>query len=84
MMLMIAVSIDANDNTLLLAQALVPTENEEWWMWFCEFLKDTFENLSNKGYVFMSNRDKGLAATVHTVFLQGCIAHCCQHIADNV
>ena len=32
----------------------------------------------------MSDRDKGLAATVCTVFLQSCVAHCCQHIADNV
>ena len=32
----------------------------------------------------MSNRDKGLAATVYTVFSQGCAVHCCQHIVDNI
>ena len=32
----------------------------------------------------MSNRDKGLAAIVYTIFSQGCATHCCQHIADNV
>jgi transposase-like protein len=84
MMLMIAVGIDANDNAIPLAWALVPTESEEWWTWFCEFLKDTFNKLSDEGYVFMSDRDKGLAATVYTVFSQGCAAHCCQHIADNI
>jgi len=83
MMLMIAV-IDANDNAIPLAWALVPTENEEWWTWFCEFLKDSFEELSHKGYVFISDRDKGLAVTIRTVFSQGYVAHCCQHIADNI
>jgi hypothetical protein len=77
MMLMIAVGIDANDNAIPLAWALVPTESEEWWTWFCEFLKDTFNNLLDEGYVFISNRDKGLAATVCTVFSQSCVAHCC-------
>jgi hypothetical protein len=84
MMLMIVVGIDANDNAIPLAWALVPIESEEWWTWFCEFLKDTFDKLLDEGYVFISNRDKGLATTVHTVFLQGCAAHCCQHIVDNV
>jgi hypothetical protein len=31
MMLMLCVGIDANDNVLPLAWALVPTENQEWW-----------------------------------------------------
>jgi hypothetical protein len=84
MMLMIAVGIDANDNAIPLSWALVPTENEEWWTWFCEFLKDAFDELSQEGYVFMSDRDKGLAAAVCAVFPQSCAAHCCQHIADNV
>jgi len=54
-MLMIAVGIDANDNAIPLAWALVLTESEEWWTWFCEFLKDAFNNLLDKGYVFMPN-----------------------------
>jgi len=68
-MLMIAVGIDVNDNAIPLAWALVPTESEEWWTWFCEFLKDSFDILLEEGYVFMSDRDKGLAAAVRTVFL---------------
>jgi len=84
MMLMIVVGIDANDNAIPLAWALVPTESEEWWTWFCDFLKDAFDKLSDKGYVFISDRDKGLATTVHTVFLRGCAIYCCQYIADNV
>jgi hypothetical protein len=47
-------------------------------------LKDTFNKLSEKGYIFISDRDKGLAATVYIVFLQGCTVYCCQYIADNI
>jgi transposase-like protein len=84
MTLMIAVGIDANNNAIPLAWALVPTESEEWWTWFCNFLKEAFNDMSQEGYVFISDRDKGLAASVCTVFPRGCPAHCCQHIADNV
>lgn len=34
--LLIATSIDANENTLVLAWAIVPTESAEWWSWFFE------------------------------------------------
>jgi hypothetical protein len=84
MMLMIAVGIDANDNILPLSWALVPTENDEWWTWYCKFLKDCFPAMDNQGVVFISDRDKGLAASVHMVFPNATPAHCCQHIADNV
>ena len=84
MTLMIAVGIDANDNVLVLLQALVPTENNEWWTWYCMFLKDCFPAIDNQGVVFISDRDKGLAALVYMVFLNATLAYCCQHIADNV
>jgi hypothetical protein len=42
MMLLIATGIDANGQILLLAWALVPTENKEWWTWFCTFLHEYF------------------------------------------
>ena len=41
MMLLIATGIDANGQILLLAWALVPTENKEWWTWFCTFYMNT-------------------------------------------
>ena len=53
-------------------------------MWFCNFLKEAFDDISQKGYVFISNRDKGLVALVCTVFPQSYPVHCCQHIVDNV
>jgi hypothetical protein len=84
MMLLIACSIDANDNTLLLAWALVPIENEVWWTWFCTELKKAFPNTERIGYMFISDREKGLAAVLDNVFPFVYPAYCCQYIADNI
>ena len=40
--LLIAVRIDAEDRILPFAWALVPSENETWWTWFCEHLFEAF------------------------------------------
>jgi hypothetical protein len=84
MMLLIAVGIDANSNILPLAWAVVPTENDEWWLWFLEFLKETFDQLSKEDFIFMSDREKGISSSISTVFLSAFQGKCCQHIADNV
>ena len=84
MMLLIVVRIDANDNILPLAWALVPTENTEWWLWFMRFLRAEFPIFKSQNYVFVSDREKGILEAISTVFLEALAAHCCQHIADNV
>jgi hypothetical protein len=84
MMLLIATTIDANDNLLPLAWALVPTENVEWWTWFMKFVKEHFLWANSEHMVFISDRDKGIASAINTNFPNGNQAHCCQHIADNV
>jgi len=68
MMLLIAVGIDANSNALPLAWTVVPTESDEWWLWFCEFLKDIFDVMAEEEFVFMSDREKGLINAISTVF----------------
>jgi hypothetical protein len=84
MMLLIATSIDANDNALPLSWAIVPTENEEWWLWFCSFLKEQFDPISKPSFVFISDREKGISTAISEVFPSAFHRRCCQHIADNV
>ena len=69
MMLLIAVGIDANSNALLLAQAVVPTKNKEWWLWFCEFLKSAFNPMQEKEFIFILDCKKGLLNSILKVFL---------------
>jgi hypothetical protein len=84
MMLLIATTIDANDNLLPFAWALVPTENVEWWTWFMGFVKEHFPWTNSEQMVFISDRDKGITSAINTHFPEGNQAHCCQHIADNL
>ena len=84
MMLLVACGIDANDKVVPLAWALVPIENEVWWTWFLGYLKHCIPALSLEDHIFISDREKGMANAVPTVFDQAIHLHCCQHIADNL
>src|SRR3981189_1293327 len=57
--LLIAVGIDAEDRILPFTWALVPSENETWWTWFCEHLLEAFNGHFQPESVIISDRDKG-------------------------
>ena len=84
MMLIIVCSINANDNILLLAWALVPIENKEQQTYFLAFLSDQFDVINKEDCIFISDRDKGIAAAISSQFPIYLSAYCCQHIADSV
>jgi transposase-like protein len=84
MQLLICCGLDANDEVIPLAWGLVPTENEVWWKWFCVYLRTAFPSFSDDQYVYISDRDKGIAAAVCEVFPLATASHCCQHISDNL
>ena len=77
MTLLIAGGIDANDKTLPLAWALVPIENEGWWRWFLKRFNEAFDNVQYLGFVFMSDREKGMPNALKEVFPQATQNHCC-------
>ena len=58
------VGIDTEDRILPLAWALVPGENDTWWTWFCEHLREAFNNTFYPETVIISDRDKGLLNAV--------------------
>jgi hypothetical protein len=82
--LLIAVGIDAEDQILPLAFALVPVENEEWWIWFCQHLALAFGEFPYPQYVVISDRDKGLLNAVESELPGARHALCCQHLSENV
>jgi hypothetical protein len=75
--LLIASSIDANSEALLLAWALVLIENNMWWRWFMKHLKQAFNNLVAKGFIIMSDREKGLLKVLDKVLLNAVQGYCC-------
>ena len=84
MTLLIAGGIDANEEVLILAWALVPIECEGWWKWFLKCFKKAFRNAQRRGFIFMSDREKGLPNALEAIFPKAAHAFCCQHIANNI
>jgi hypothetical protein len=60
-MLLIACKIDANDQVIPLAWALVPIEETSWWSWFLRYLKACYPKMDMDKHVFISDREKGIA-----------------------
>jgi hypothetical protein len=86
MMLLICARIDANDQVLPLAWALVLIKNKKWWFWFMDNLHDAFDMLQRESdkYVFISDRDKGLDPVIKQRFPYVKQSFCCQHLCDNI
>jgi hypothetical protein len=58
MMLLIACGIDANDQSIALAWALVPIEDASWWNWFLRYLKACYPLMDLENHTFISDREK--------------------------
>lgn len=77
--LLLAVGIDGNGKLLLLAWAVVESENTESWTWFFKHLRDCIPD--TVGMTMFSNRDKGLikaATEVYGTTIQH--LYCCEHL----
>ena len=75
--LLIAGGIDANEEILPLAWALVLIESEAWWKRFFKCFKLAFCNAQHRGFIFMSDREKGLPDALKAVFPEAVQAYCC-------
>ena len=60
--LLLAVGIDANGNTLILAWVVVESENKESWRYFFEHLRESILEILEEMCVLISDRDKGITA----------------------
>jgi hypothetical protein len=76
-MLMIFVSINTYKNVVLLSWAVVPTENKYWWKWFLKFIAEVYPRATAARQVYISDRDKGIAAAVASCFPEAIPAYCC-------
>ena len=77
------VGIDGNGQTLLLAWAVVESENKESWTWFLTCLRNAIPECI--GMTLISDRDKGLLAADEIVFGDGINRIiCCFHLKANL
>ena len=77
---MLACALDGNQQILLLAWALVSSENQENWEYFLNYLKEAYLSCSQKGFVLISDRDKGLVPATEKVLPDIAHAKCCYYI----
>lgn len=82
MTLLLAVGVDANGQTTVLAWAVVESENSESWSYFVNHLKLALVEVLQEPVVFISDRDKGLASVDFGP--NGVALHCCRHIKENL
>lgn len=84
--LLLAVGIDANGETTILAWAIVESENLESWKYFFSHLQLAMPEVFQELLVTISDRDKGLNAGNVKLELPDTVVHvlCCQHLKENM
>ena len=82
--LLLAVTIDANGHTLLLAWAIVESENTSSWEYFLNNLQLAIPIITTEAITLISDRDKGLIAASNVLPLTVVRAYCCHHLRENL
>lgn len=83
--ILVAVTLDANDHTILVAAAVVPIESVITWTWFLQNLHKVcphFWSTVDPATVF-SDRDKSLMKSVSDVMPQASHLYCSWHLGLN-
>ncbi|KAI5314072.1 hypothetical protein L3X38_043248 [Prunus dulcis] len=76
-------TVDANDNTYPIAYVAVELETKKTWSWFLEFLIDDLGPVSDHGWIFISNQQKGLNKAFDIVVPQAQHIWCVRHMYGN-
>lgn len=83
MTLLLAVGSNANGQNIILAWAVVESENSDSWGWFLRHLKWDIPEVTTEDTTVLSDRDKGLVEAVRSLGPRVFAAHCCKHLKDN-
>ncbi|CAL9023400.1 unnamed protein product [Prunus brigantina] len=78
-----AVGIDANNETWVIAYAVVESECKESWVWFLELLVKDVEIVNQFGYTFISDKQKGLLPAFEQVVPNSEHRFCARHLFTN-
>ncbi|KAG8365951.1 hypothetical protein BUALT_Bualt17G0025400 [Buddleja alternifolia] len=65
--LLTAIGRDGNGNVFPIIMAYVEIEKKETWKWFLNLLLRDIGSADEKGWVFISNRQKGLIEAIHSL-----------------
>ncbi|XP_068331459.1 uncharacterized protein [Pyrus communis] len=78
--LLCVVGIDPNDETWVIAYAVVEMENKSSWIWFLELLAVDVGIVNQRGWTFISDQQKGLIPTFKKVLPNSHHIFCMRHL----
>ncbi|KAG8364372.1 hypothetical protein BUALT_Bualt19G0122000 [Buddleja alternifolia] len=81
--LLTAIGRDGNDNMFPIAMAYVEIEKEETWKWFLNLLLRDIGFADDKGWAFISDRQKGLVEAIHSLAPSSEHRFCLKHMYNN-
>lgn len=84
LVLLAVITLDADDEILILAWALVPQEDHANWLWFFRKIAPYLTSLQDPDAVIISDRLKGLVSAVSICFPSTTHSYCSKHFYDNL
>ncbi|CAL9017841.1 unnamed protein product [Prunus brigantina] len=81
--LLTAMGINANNETWVIAYAIVESECKESWIWFLELLVKDCQIVNQFGFTFISDKQKGLLLAFEQVVPKCDHRFCARHLFSN-
>ncbi|CAL2229651.1 unnamed protein product [Prunus armeniaca] len=81
--LLTAVGIYPNNETWVLAYAVVEMETRESWTWFIDLLAKDVDIVNSHGWVFIFDKQKGLPGAFEDIVPNAETRFCVRHLWDN-
>lgn len=81
--LLSAVGMDANNQTWVIAYAIVELENKDSWVWFLELLAADLGIVNQRAWTFISDKQKGLIPAFEKVLPNCNHRFCVRHLYTN-
>ncbi|KAI5336148.1 hypothetical protein L3X38_015414 [Prunus dulcis] len=81
--LLITVGIDPNNETCVLAYAMIKMETRESWTWFIDLLAKNVDIVNSYGWAFISDKKKGLPGGFEDIVPNVEIRFCVRPLWDN-
>ena len=80
--LLVAVTLDANNKLFPIAFAFAEAERSDSWEWFLANLPLSLGQPTN--LIIISDRQKGLVPALANIIPSATHCYCCRHLAENI
>ncbi|KAI8548880.1 hypothetical protein RHMOL_Rhmol07G0308400 [Rhododendron molle] len=81
--LLVAVGIDANNQSFPFAYAVAESETKETWTWFLELVVEDLQIQNTSAWTFMTDKQKGLVPALQEIVPNAEMRFCTRHLFTN-